>query len=36
MPREVIDELMELLEVAEDKNKIALMDLIRLVVLTEV
>jgi thioredoxin 1 len=35
MPREAIDELMELVEIAEDKNKIALIDLIRLLMLHE-
>ena len=35
MPKEAIDELMELIEVAEDKNKIALCDLLRLVLLQE-
>lgn len=35
MPKEAIDELMELLEVAEDKNKIALSDLLRLILLQE-
>lgn len=35
MPREAIDELMELVEVAEDKSKIALIDLLRLLMLHE-
>lgn len=35
MPREAIDELIELVQVAEDKNKIALIDLIRLIMLYE-
>jgi len=33
MPRPAIDELRELAEIAEDKSKIALVDLIRLLVL---
>jgi replicative DNA helicase len=35
MPREAIDELIQLIEVAEDKNKIALIDLVRLVLMSE-
>jgi hypothetical protein len=35
MPREAIDELLQLIDVAEDKNKIALIDLIRLLMLYE-
>lgn len=35
MPREAIDELMDLVEIAEDKNKIALIDLIRLLMMYE-
>lgn len=34
-PREAIDELMTLVEIAEDKNKIALTDLIRLLMMHE-
>ena len=30
MPREAIDELMQMVEIAEDKSKIALIDLVRL------
>ncbi len=33
MPREAIDELWEMVGVAEDKNKIALVDLVRLILL---
>jgi hypothetical protein len=33
MPREAIDELMEIVGVAEDKNKIALIDLVRLLMM---
>lgn len=33
MSREAIDELMQLIDVAEDKSKIALIDLIRLLML---
>jgi hypothetical protein len=33
MPKEAIDELMEMLEIAEDKNKIALIDLTRLLMM---
>ena len=33
MPREAIDQLLQLIDIAEDKNKIALMDLIRLLML---
>ena len=36
IPREAIDELAELAEIAEEKSKIALIDLFRLVVLQEV
>ena len=36
IPRNAIDELVELAEVAEDKNKIALIDLFRLLVLKDV
>lgn len=35
MPREAVDQLMQLIDVAEDKNKIALIDLIRLLMLQE-
>lgn len=35
MPREAIDELMELVAIAEDKNKIALIDLVRLLMMYE-
>ena len=35
IPFEAINELFELLDVAEDKNKIALMDLIRLLLMNE-
>ena len=35
MPREAIDELMELVQIAEDKNKIALIDLVRLLMMHE-
>lgn len=35
MPKEAIDELFEMLEIAEDKNKIALVDLIRLILMHE-
>ena len=35
MSREAIDELMEIVEVAEDKNKIALIDLTRLLMMQE-
>jgi hypothetical protein len=35
MPQEAIDELMQLLEIAEDKSKIALIDLIRLLLMHE-
>ena len=35
MPREAIDELMEIIAVAEDKNKIALIDLVRLLMMHE-
>lgn len=35
MPREAVDELWEMVGVAEDKNKIALIDLVRLVLLQE-
>jgi len=35
MPREAIDELMALIEVAEDKNKIALIDLVRILMMQE-
>jgi hypothetical protein len=33
MPKEAIDELMSIVEIAEDKTKIALIDLIRLLML---
>jgi hypothetical protein len=33
MPKEAIDELMEMFEIAEDKNKIALIDLTRLLMM---
>lgn len=35
IPKEAIDELKELAEVAEDKNKIALIDLFRLLILKD-
>jgi len=35
MPREAIDELVELAEVAEDKSKIAIIDLFRLLILKD-
>ena len=35
MPREAIDELMQMVEVAEDRNKIALIDLARLAMMYE-
>lgn len=35
MPKEAINELMEVLEIAEDKNKIALIDLVRLLLMHE-
>lgn len=35
MPREAIDELIEMVSVAEDKNKIALIDLVRLLMMHE-
>lgn len=35
MPRDAIDELIEMVEVAEDKNKIALIDLVRLLMMHE-
>lgn len=35
MPREAIDELFEMIEVAEDRNKIALIDLTRLIMMYE-
>ena len=35
MPREAIDELFAMVEVAEDKNKIALIDLVRLIMMHE-
>lgn len=35
MPREAIDEFMSLVEIAEDKNKIALIDLARLLMMHE-
>ena len=36
IPREAIDELVELAEIAEEKNKIALIDLFRLLILHDV
>jgi hypothetical protein len=33
MPKEAIDELMSIVEIAEDKTKIALIDLLRLLML---
>lgn len=33
MPKEAIDEFMQMIEVAEDKNKIALIDLTRLLMM---
>lgn len=35
MPREAIDELFSMVEVAEDKSKIALIDLVRLIMMHE-
>jgi hypothetical protein len=35
-PREAIDELIQLVEIAEDKSKIALVDLLRLLMIHEV
>lgn len=35
MPAEAIDELMQLIEIAEDKSKIALIDLVRLLIVHE-
>ena len=35
IPKAAIDELVELTEIAEDRNKIALVDLLRLLVLKE-
>lgn len=35
MPREAINELMGVIEIAEDKNKIALIDLVRLLMMYE-
>lgn len=35
MPREAIDELFAMVEIAEDKNKIALIDLVRLIMMHE-
>ncbi len=35
VPNEALDELMQLVEIAEDKNKIALIDLIRLLLCHE-
>ena len=35
IPREAIDELIEMIEIAEDKNKIALIDLMRLLMMQE-
>jgi predicted nucleic acid-binding protein len=35
MSKEAIDELMEVIEIAEDKNKIALIDLVRLLLMHE-
>jgi hypothetical protein len=35
VPREAIDELRQLIEIAEDKNKIALVDMLRLIILYE-
>ena len=35
IPEKAIDELVELAEVAEDKNKIALIDLFRLLILKD-
>jgi len=35
MPKEAIDEFMDLIDVAEDKNKIALVDLLRLLMVHE-
>jgi len=34
-PREALDELLDLIEIAEDKNKIALVDLLRLLMIHE-
>lgn len=33
MPKDAIDELFAMVEIAEDKNKIALIDLVRLILL---
>lgn len=35
MPKEAVDELIEMVDVAEDKNKIALIDLLRLLMMYE-
>lgn len=35
MPKLAVDELMDLIEIAEDKNKIALIDLLRLIICHE-
>jgi hypothetical protein len=35
MPREAIDELIALIEIAEDKTKIALIDLLRLIIMQD-
>lgn len=35
MPKDAIDEFMDLIDVAEDKNKIALVDLLRLLMIHE-
>ena len=36
VPREALDELLDLIEIAEDKSKIALVDLLRLLIVHEV
>ncbi len=33
VPREALDELLDLIEIAEDKSKIALIDLLRLLMI---
>jgi len=35
MPKDAIDELFDMIDVAEDKNKIALIDLLRLLMMYE-
>ncbi len=36
VPREALDELLDLIEIAEDKSKITLIDLLRLLIFHEV